>query len=118
MENTSSSPKSTQTPKVFADGVWIRQKTFSDGASILKFNVSVEKFTEFLKKNRKGDGFVNLIIRSRKEVKENGESHYAYVDDWVPSVPTAPKAATPKKTVAQKPLVSASVESSDDDGIL
>ncbi len=92
--------------KVYCDGLWIKQKTFNDGGAILKVSVLVDKFNDFLKKHKKGDGFVNLIIKSRKEVKENGESHYAELDTWKPSVPTAPVApkttTTKAKTTTQK----------------
>ena len=46
----------------------------------------------------------NLLIKSRKEIKENGESHYAELDTWRPNVPTVPvvSKSTIKKTTAKK----------------
>jgi hypothetical protein len=81
---------------IYADGLWLKERTFNDGGSSLNVSVLVDKFTEFMQKHKKADGFVNLTIWQKREPKEGGDTHYAVLDTWVPGVPkssTAPKAA-------------------------
>jgi hypothetical protein len=105
--------KNTKTDKVFIDGLWIKQRTFENGGSVLKVSVLVDKFIDVLKKYKKSDGFVNLVISARREVKENGESHFATLDTFIPKVPTV--ASQPKKTVSKKSEPVAAAEESDSD---
>lgn len=94
-----------QKQRQFINGVWIEQKKFDSGGSILKLSVLPDKFIESLKSATPNDkGYVKLVIARRKELGKNNESHTLYVDDWQPSnsKPTAPTVTrTAPKTVAK-----------------
>ncbi len=68
---------------VFADGTFLREKTFNDGGSVINLSISVDKFTEFLKKYKKEDGFVRLVI-SKKRNPDEKSSHFMKLDTFVP----------------------------------
>lgn len=81
---------SEQKQKTYINGVWIEQKKFDSGGSILKLSVLPDKFIESLKSAKPNDkGYVKLVIARRKEVGKNNESHTLYVDDWQPKTQSA-----------------------------
>jgi hypothetical protein len=83
-----------KTDRIFADGLWLQQKLFPDGGGVLKMSIRVDKFIEFLAKNKNETGFVNLVIREKQEHDEKS-THYCYIDSWKPTIPKkAP--STPK----------------------
>ena len=85
--------------KQYINGVWIEQKTFNDGGTILKLSVLPDRFIESLKAAKVNDkGYIKLVISERREVGKNGETHTCYVDDWKPSgVPTSKSPVVPNK---------------------
>jgi len=97
---------SEQKQRQFVNGLWIKEKVFNDGGSILKVGVLMEAFLKSLKEIKVNEkGFADLVISRRREVGKNGETHTCYVDDWKPSQPqvaaTKPVAKA-KKTVQQE----------------
>jgi hypothetical protein len=74
----------TKSDKVYLNGLWLKRRKFADGGAVLKVSVLVDKFVADLQKHKKADGFVNFDIKARKEAKENGETHYAVLDTFVP----------------------------------
>lgn len=44
-------------------------------------SVNVDKFIEFLKANKKADGYVNLNVKKRRQPSE-GNTHYIVVDTY------------------------------------
>lgn len=102
---------SDKNQKTYVDGLWIREKKFDDGSSILKVSVLVDKFSEFVNKHKKTDGFVNVVISAKRNPDEKS-SHYAYLDTFVPkssapqtSTPKAKTSVVPKQRVAPAPAV-------------
>mgnify|MGYP003148600141 CR=1 FL=1 len=79
--------------KIFMNGIFVREKTFDNGGSILNVDIiNVNEFGEQLQKHAKSDGKITLEIKSRREKAENGLTHYVEVSQFVPK----PK---PKKEV-------------------
>ena len=94
----------------FADGTYLREKTFNDGGSVINLSVSVDKFTEFLKKHKKEDGFVRLVI-SKKRTPDEKSTHFMKLDTFVPQAKNS--GVAPR--VTQKPVVKKSAPASVED---
>ena len=84
---------------VYANGTWVRSKTFENGDQILKVSILVDKFIDFLKEHKKEDGFVNLVL-SPKRTPDEISSHSVKLDSWV-----KPASSSGAKTVVQKTVV-------------
>ena len=75
--------------KIFMNGIFIREKQFENGGSIIKCEiVNVFDFADQLKKHAKSDGKITLEIKSRREKAENGLTHYCEVSKFVPQQQT------------------------------
>lgn len=101
------SEQQNKTPRQFINGVWLEEKVFDSGGSIIKLSVLPDKFIESLKSVKPNEkGYIRLVISRRKEVGKNNESHTMYVDDWKPTNSTqspVPKNVPPKaKPVVKK----------------
>ena len=71
--------------KIFMNGIFVREKTFDNGGSILNVDiVNVNEFAKQLQQHAKGDGKITLEIKSRREKAENGLTHYVEVSQFVP----------------------------------
>lgn len=71
--------------KIFMNGIFVREKTFGNGGSILNVDIiNVDEFAKQLKQHAKSDGKITLEIKSRREKAENGLSHYVEVSQFVP----------------------------------
>ena len=97
-------------PKQYINGIWLEEKTFSNGNSILKLSVLPEKFIESFKAAKPNDkGYVKLVISKKLAPGKNGDTHSMYVDTWEPTGQVSQSATAPvvKKTtqVVQKKVV-------------
>ena len=71
--------------KVYADGVYIREKTFeSTGNTILNVGIDAAKMIAFLNKHKDERGFVNVGISRRKTESDKGITHTCWLDTWKP----------------------------------
>lgn len=71
--------------KIFMNGIFVREKTFENGGSILNVDIiNVDEFSKQLQKQSNGDGKITLEIKSRREKAENGLTHYVEVSQFVP----------------------------------
>jgi hypothetical protein len=96
---------SSNTTKTYINGVWVEEKIFDNGGSILKLSILPEKFLESFKSLSPNEkGYVKLVISKKLAPGKNGDTHSIYVDDWKPKTQSSSVAA-PKKsaTVAKKP---------------
>lgn len=74
-----------QKEKIFMNGIFIREKQFDNGGSILNIDiVDVFDFAEQLKKHRKNDGKIRLELKRRMNKGENGLTHYCEVSQFEP----------------------------------
>ena len=70
--------------KIFMNGIFVREKTFNNGGSILNVDiVNVNEFAKLLQQHAKSDGKITLEIKSRREKAENGLTHYVEVSQYV-----------------------------------
>tara|TARA_R100000963_G_scaffold32820_1_gene24768 strand:- start:113 stop:394 length:282 start_codon:yes stop_codon:yes gene_type:complete len=74
--------------KTFINGLFIRQKDFDNGGSIIKMDVDVNKLTEQLKTLVNEKGFVSIDIKQRMTKSDNGLTHYAEQNKFIPKVQT------------------------------
>jgi hypothetical protein len=88
--------------KTYINGVWIEQKKFDDGNSILKLSILPDRFIEQLQSLQKTDkGYVRLVVSRRKEVGKNGETHSIYHDTYgLVTTPALPKPEPVAKKVS------------------
>lgn len=61
-----------------------KAKTFDDGGTILRLSFKDTDIAEFVRTHKNEKGYVNLIIRERKEPGTYGDTHAVYLDDWKP----------------------------------
>lgn len=61
-----------------------KQKTFDDGGSVIRLSFKDSDIAEFVRTHKNDRGYVNLVIRERKEVGQYGDTHSVYLDDWKP----------------------------------
>ncbi len=74
-----------QKEKIFMNGIFIREKQFDNGGSLLNIDiVNVYDFAEQLKKHAKSDGKIRLEFKQRMNKGENGLTHYCEVSQFVP----------------------------------
>ena len=105
--------------KTYINGVFITEKTFADGGSILKLSVPSDKIdalAEQLLANSK-DGWTRLVIQRLREPKVNANgkttaTHSLSVDDWQPNQPRSQ--ATPQAAKQGFQQAKAAVQDSDD----
>ena len=68
--------------KQYVNGVFLREKVFPDGGSVINASIKVEDFVAALYANASADGFAHFCIGKRREVGSNGLSHSMWVDEW------------------------------------
>tara|TARA_A100001515_G_scaffold12927_2_gene9814 strand:+ start:16085 stop:16351 length:267 start_codon:yes stop_codon:yes gene_type:complete len=69
--------------KKYLNGLSIKEKSFSNGSSILNVWIKKEQLIEELNKYEK-NGSVNVCISKRKKPSEKGVTHYTYLDEYEP----------------------------------
>lgn len=95
----------TQTPKNFVNGMWVKERKFDNGGSIIKLDCVADKLIEWLKANKNERGYVNIVLSAKREPDEKS-THTAYLDTWKPTIQAGQTTQTPiKKTVISKPPV-------------
>tara|TARA_R100001015_G_C4628542_1_gene188742 strand:- start:754 stop:1038 length:285 start_codon:yes stop_codon:yes gene_type:complete len=73
------------TDKIFINGVFLREKTFDNGGSIINIDITdVESFANQLRDNQKNGGKITLEIKERRNKTDNGLTHYMEVSQYVP----------------------------------
>ena len=73
--------------KIFMNGIFVREKTFDNGGSILNVDIiNVDDFTKQLNEHKKSDGKITLEIKSLRVKGENGLTHYVEVSQFVPAI--------------------------------
>ena len=73
--------------KQYLPGVWIREKQFSNGGSVLNVSVKRESIPELVKLLNAAaaeTGWARLVIASRKNPDEKS-THSIFVDTWKPT---------------------------------
>jgi len=74
------------TQKTYVNSIWVDEKVFTDGGSIIKLNIVAEDLIKFLKENKDESGRVRLSISRKKgEVPEGKSKFYTILDTWKPS---------------------------------
>ena len=71
---------------VYVNPIWIEEKKLENGNSFLKVSMLADKMIEFLQKNKNNKGYVRITINKRREIGSNGQTHYAALDTWQPSM--------------------------------
>jgi len=75
--------------KIFMNGIFIREKQFDNGGSIIKCEIpNAHDFAQQLKNHANNDGKITLEIKTRREKAENGLTHYCEVSQFVPKPQT------------------------------
>jgi len=70
--------------KTFINGLFIREKEFDNGGSIIKIDINVDTLHDQLAALKNDKGFVSIELKKRREKAENGISHYAELNTFVP----------------------------------
>ena len=71
--------------KIFINGVFLREKTFDNGGSIINIDITnIDDFTNQLKQNQKAGGKITLEIKERRNKSDNGLTHYIQVSTFEP----------------------------------
>ena len=74
--------------KTFMDGLFIREKEFDNGGSIIKVDIDVNRFTKQIEELKNEKGFVSVDIKRRLNKSENGLTHYAEQNKFIPKTQT------------------------------
>tara|TARA_Y100001970_G_C14084224_1_gene776411 strand:- start:212 stop:493 length:282 start_codon:yes stop_codon:yes gene_type:complete len=69
--------------KVYINGISIKEHTFGDGNSILKVAIHKDGIKQ-LEELTNEEGWVNVDIKSRREVSEKGQTHYMELNTYKP----------------------------------
>jgi len=71
-----------------ADKVFLKcsakQKTFSDGGSVINLGVKVAELIAFAKAHGNQGGYLNLVIKERRAPGQYGDTHSVLLDTYVP----------------------------------
>jgi len=74
--------------KTFINGLFIRQKQFDNGGSIIKIDIDVNALTKQLEQLRNAKGFVSIDLKERRQKADNGLTHYAELNTFIPKTQT------------------------------
>ncbi len=86
--------------KNYVNGMWVKERKFDDGGSIIKLDCVADKLIEWLKANKNERGYVNIVLSAKREPDEKS-THTAYLDTWKPTgQKSTPQVKTPVKKVA------------------
>jgi hypothetical protein len=69
------------TDKIYINKCWFREKAFDNGGKVMNCGINVEELATHADEN----GWVNIVIKERREPNEKGYTHYAEKDSWKPS---------------------------------
>ena len=75
----------TTEQKNYAAGMWVREKTFQNGNSILNCSGETEKFVEWLRSITDDQGKFRIGISKRREPSDKGLTHTVWQDTWKPT---------------------------------
>lgn len=115
-------------PKIYCNGVFVREKVLGTGHSLMNVAVKIEDFIAFAKQHGT-DGFVKLVIEKRREPSDKGITHSVRLDTWKPSGQArqpAPQQGAPrlsnggvdfKKMLQKKEQPKLNLDSDDSDSI-
>lgn len=78
--------------KNYVNRLYIKEKTFNDGGSLLNVSISETALNEMLSNVKKG--YVNIVIAKRKQADDYDNTHYAYYNEYTPKEKTEPETAT------------------------
>lgn len=67
-----------------------KEKTFSNGGSIIKVGVKVADLIAFAQQHGNERGYLNLTIGARREVGQYGDTHTVTLDTFTPKAGSAP----------------------------
>lgn len=82
--------------KIFMNGIFVREKTFENGGSILNVDIiNVDEFSKQLQQYKNKDSKVTLEIKSRRVKAENGLTHYVEVSQFNMNKETNSKPSSP-----------------------
>jgi hypothetical protein len=59
-----------------------KEKVFDNGSSVMNIGIKAEDLKLFIEKHTNERGYVNLNIKRRKEVGQNGDTHTISLDTW------------------------------------
>ena len=82
--------------KNYAAGCWVREKTFSNGNSILTASGNAVEFCAWLMSIADQDGKFRFGISRRKELIEGKPTHTVWQDTWKPD-PSRQQATQPQR---------------------
>jgi hypothetical protein len=74
--------------KTFMDGLFIREKQFDNGGSIIKIDIDVSRFSKQIEELKNEKGFVSIDIKKRMNKSDNGLTHYAEQNKFIPKLQT------------------------------
>lgn len=70
--------------KIYADGLFLKSVKTQYGI-IIKANIKVSEFTNFLKQHVNENDFVSIDILERKEPSDKGHTHYSVLNQFKPT---------------------------------
>jgi|TARA_R110000822_G_scaffold165001_1_gene305561 hypothetical protein len=71
-----------------------KKKVFPNGGSLLNVSSKATDLIEFIAQHTNERGYVNLVIRERREVGQYGDTHSVSLDTWVATPKAAPITAS------------------------
>lgn len=71
--------------KTYVNGIFLKEKTFNNGGSILNASINYVKFMEELQKHVNDKGYVNIQFCKRKSTDDKGNTHYAVLNTYTPN---------------------------------
>jgi len=72
-----------------------REKVFDSGGRVLNISVKAEELVAFATAHANNRGYLNLVISSRRETGQYGDTHSVKLDTFVPKTNAdAPSSAT------------------------
>lgn len=80
--------------KQYVNGIFIKEKTFSDGGSLINVSISKAALKEFAE-NLDEKGYAKITIAKRKEADKYGNTHYSYYNSYEPRTGTTQPDVTP-----------------------
>lgn len=75
--------------KNYVNKIYIKEKTFADGGSLLNVSISETALNEMLSNVKKG--YANIVIAKRREADNYDNTHYAYYSEYIPKEKTEPE---------------------------
>lgn len=75
-----------------------KEHTFADGGKIIKLSAKADKLIAFIEANFNESGYINLVLASRREKGQYGDTHTVYLDTWKPKQRDGATTNTPETT--------------------